>query len=110
MGTTLAAGLFVDADPAERLLVTFPASEAQRPAVTPATCPGVNKVVRFDEGVNAGYRYYDRAGRPEVLARALSVWNPSTDRWDLTPGLYTLSAGTSSRDLPVRRTDHPVVA
>ncbi|WP_181320764.1 fibronectin type III-like domain-contianing protein [Saccharothrix carnea] len=39
-----------------------------------------------------------------VPAKALSVWDTSTDRWVLTPGLYTLSAGTSSRDLPVRRT------
>jgi len=185
MGTALAAVLFGDADPAGRLPVTFPASEAQGPAATPATYPGVNKVVRFDEGVNVGYRYYDRAGQEPlfpfghglsfttfalgdlaasyasgtltmsvtltntgtragwqtvqlyaalpasadaevrrlvgfrkvhltagqraqvtitVSARALSVWNPAANSWNLTPGLYTLSAGTSSRDLPVRRT------
>ncbi|MGM1063828.1 glycoside hydrolase family 3 protein [Saccharothrix sp. Mg75] len=184
-GTALAAVLFGDADPAGRLPVTFPASEAQGPATTPATYPGVDKVVRFDEGVHVGYRHYDKAGQeplfpfghglsyttftlgdltasygggtlttgvtltntgtragwqtvqlyaalpPSAKAevrrlvgfrkvhltpgqrtrvaiavpeRALSVWNPATDAWVLTPGLYTLSAGTSSRDLPVRRT------
>ncbi|XVS60974.1 glycoside hydrolase family 3 protein [Actinosynnema sp. CA-299493] len=185
MGTALAAVLFGDTDPAGRLPVTFPASEAQGPATTPATYPGVNGVVRFDEGVHVGYRYYDRAGQEPLFpfghglsyttfalgeltaswaggtlstsvtltntgtrsgwqtvqlyaalpssagaevrrlvgfrkvhlaagqrstvgiavpARALSVWDASADRWVLPPGLHTLSAGTSSRDLPVRRT------
>ncbi|MDI5975662.1 glycoside hydrolase family 3 C-terminal domain-containing protein [Amycolatopsis magusensis] len=181
MGTALAAVLFGDSDPAGRLPVTFPASAAQGPS----GYPDIGQVVRFDEGVHVGYRYYDRAGQqplfpfghglsyttfvlgglnlartagkvtatatltntgtragwqtvqlyaalPAAAAaeprrlvgfrkvhlgpgqqtqvsitvpdRALSIWDTATHRFVLTPGLCTLSAGTSSRDLPVRRT------
>lgn len=37
-----------------------------------------------------------------VPAQDLSVWKSAT--WTLVPGLYTVSAGHSSRDLPVQRT------
>ncbi|MGW4696646.1 beta-glucosidase H [Kitasatospora cineracea] len=37
-----------------------------------------------------------------VTAQDLSTW--TSGAWYLTPGLYTLSAGQSSRDLPVQRT------
>ncbi|MFD0561467.1 glycoside hydrolase family 3 C-terminal domain-containing protein [Kitasatospora saccharophila] len=37
-----------------------------------------------------------------VTAQDLSTWQSGA--WRLTPGLYTLSAGQSSRDLPVQRT------
>ncbi|MET9226162.1 glycoside hydrolase family 3 C-terminal domain-containing protein [Lentzea sp. NPDC003310] len=183
-GTALASVLFGDADPAGRLPVTFPASETQGPAAAPSSYPGVNKVVRFAEGVHVGYRFYDRNGQEPLFpfghglsyttftvaelgvswtngsltaaatvtntgtrsgwqvvqfyaalpagadaevrrlvgfrkvaltpgqrlqvsitvpAEALSVWNPTADRWELKPGLHTVSAGFSSRDLPVRR-------
>jgi beta-glucosidase len=64
-GTAIAAVLFGDADPAGRLPVTFPASDIQgpAPATKPARYPGVNGTVRYDEGLDVGYRWYDATGQ-----------------------------------------------
>ncbi|MGW5639959.1 glycoside hydrolase family 3 C-terminal domain-containing protein, partial [Streptomyces sp. NPDC003832] len=58
-GTALAAVLFGDSDPAGRLPVTFPADATQGPGTTPATYPGTNATVSYDEGTAVGYRFYD---------------------------------------------------
>ena len=58
-GAAIAATLFGDRDPGGRLPVTFPATEDQGPTVTPAAYPGVGNVVRYDEDVLVGYRFYD---------------------------------------------------
>ncbi|MFI8170866.1 glycoside hydrolase family 3 protein [Streptomyces sp. NPDC085931] len=63
MGTALAAVLFGDADPSGRLPVTFPADAGQGPGTTPATYPGTNGAVSYDEGIAIGYRYYDAKGQ-----------------------------------------------
>ncbi|MGW5617158.1 glycoside hydrolase family 3 protein [Streptomyces sp. NPDC003877] len=63
MGTALAAVLFGDADPSGRLPVTFPADAGQGPGTTPATYPGTNGTVSYDEGIAIGYRYYDAKGQ-----------------------------------------------
>ncbi|MFV0133144.1 glycoside hydrolase family 3 protein [Streptomyces sp. HMX87] len=63
MGTALAAVLFGDSDPAGRLPVTFPADAAQGPGTTPATYPGTDGTVSYDEGIAVGYRYYDLKGQ-----------------------------------------------
>ncbi|MEV4947156.1 glycoside hydrolase family 3 C-terminal domain-containing protein [Streptomyces sp. NPDC053755] len=63
MGTALAAVLFGDGDPSGRLPVTFPADPAQGPGSTPATYPGQNGAVSYDEGIAVGHRYYDAKGR-----------------------------------------------
>jgi beta-glucosidase len=64
-GTAIAAVLFGDASPAGRLPVTFPASDTQGPApvTQPERYPGVNGVVRYDEGLAVGYRWYDETGQ-----------------------------------------------
>ncbi|MFJ6518725.1 glycoside hydrolase family 3 protein [Streptomyces filamentosus] len=67
MGTALAAVLFGDSDPAGRLPVTFPASTAQGPGTTPATYPGENATVSYDEGTAIGYRYYDTKGQQPLF-------------------------------------------
>ncbi|MFH9736526.1 glycoside hydrolase family 3 protein [Streptomyces roseolus] len=67
MGTALAAVLFGDSDPAGRLPVTFPASTTQGPGTTPATYPGVNATVSYDEGTAIGYRYYDAKGQQPLF-------------------------------------------
>lgn len=36
-------------------------------------------------------------------ARAFSVWNTAAKRWKLSPGHFTILAGDSSRNLPLRR-------
>ncbi|MEU5140844.1 glycoside hydrolase family 3 C-terminal domain-containing protein [Streptomyces sp. NPDC021139] len=58
-GTALAAVLFGDSDPAGRLPVTFPADATQGPGTSPATYPGTNGTVAYDEGTAVGYRFYD---------------------------------------------------
>ncbi|MFE0678352.1 beta-glucosidase [Streptomyces sp. NPDC058867] len=58
-GTALAAVLFGDSDPSGRLPVTFPADPTQGPGTTPATYPGTNATVSYDEGTAVGYRFYD---------------------------------------------------
>ena len=60
-GDALAAILFGDVNPAGRLPVTFPRSLADVPASSPDRWPGVNGMVRYDEGLLVGYRWY--AGR-----------------------------------------------
>ncbi|HET9170701.1 MAG TPA: glycoside hydrolase family 3 C-terminal domain-containing protein [Actinospica sp.] len=58
-GTALAAILFGDVNPSGKLAHTFPASDRQGPARTPAEYPGVDGDVHYDEGILVGYRWYD---------------------------------------------------
>ncbi len=61
-GYITAALLFGDANPSGKLPITFPASEDQGPAKTPAQYPGVDGRVFYDEGLLVGYRWYDASG------------------------------------------------
>jgi beta-glucosidase len=47
------------ADPSGRLPITFPKSEDDGPLKTPEQYPGTHGIVRYNEGVEVGYRYYD---------------------------------------------------
>ena len=58
-GTALADVLFGHVDPSGHLPVTFPASLAQVPAVTASQFPGTGRKVRYLEGIDVGYRWYD---------------------------------------------------
>ncbi len=58
-GNALADVLFGDVDPSGRLPTTFPVRVEDTPAFT--HYPGVNGVVRYDEGLLVGYRHYDKA-------------------------------------------------
>jgi beta-glucosidase len=58
-GTSLASVLFGQTDPGGHLPVTFPASLSQVPASTTAQFPGNGSTVRYSEGVDVGYRWYD---------------------------------------------------
>jgi beta-glucosidase len=62
-GAALAAVLFGDADPGGRLPVTFPAAEDDGPVGRPEQYPGVDGDARYDEGLDVGYRHYDRHDR-----------------------------------------------
>lgn len=72
-GTALAALVYGDADPGGRLPVTFPADESQGPGVTQATYPGelsptgAVATVRYDEGLEVGYRYWDARGQSPLF-------------------------------------------
>ncbi|MFD3870330.1 glycoside hydrolase family 3 protein [Streptomyces sp. NPDC058623] len=67
MGTALAAVFFGDSDPSGRLPVTFPAYATQGPGATPASYPGKNATVSYDEGTAIGYRYYDARGQQPLF-------------------------------------------
>ncbi len=58
-GTSLASVLFGQTDPGGHLPVTFPASLSQVPASTTAQWPGNGRQVRYSEGIEVGYRWYD---------------------------------------------------
>ena len=57
-GRATAAILTGRVDPAGRLPVTFPVSEAETPVHTLAEWPGVAGKVHLAEGLDVGYRYY----------------------------------------------------
>lgn len=72
-GTALASLLYGDVDPAGRLPVTFPADESQGPGQTQATYPGTLTdsgavdVVRFEEDLAVGYRFWDAHGQEPLF-------------------------------------------
>ncbi len=59
---SIAALLSGKANPSGKLPVTFPADERSSPADLPARYPGIDKTVRYDEGILVGYRWYDAKG------------------------------------------------
>jgi len=64
-GHALADVLAGDVNPSGRLPTTFPADLADSPAHhagDPAHYPGVDGVVRYDEGLLIGYRWFDTRG------------------------------------------------
>ncbi|OLE22741.1 MAG: glycosyl hydrolase [Actinobacteria bacterium 13_1_20CM_3_71_11] len=58
-GTIVADLLFGKANPSGKLPMSFPRNEGDTPANTAATYPGVNGTVRYSEGLQVGYRWYD---------------------------------------------------
>lgn len=59
-GAAIARLLYGDVNPSGRLQQTWPNSDAQVPASTPAQFPGVNGQETYSEGVDVGYRWYDQ--------------------------------------------------
>jgi len=58
-GAATAAVLFGDANPSGKLPQTWPMTNSQVPASTPAQFPGVNLEADYSEGIYVGYRWYD---------------------------------------------------
>jgi beta-glucosidase len=58
-GNIVAGLLFGKANPSGKLTMSFPRNEGDTPAHTPGTYPGVNGTVRYAEGLQVGYRWYD---------------------------------------------------
>src|SRR5215472_4619589 len=113
-GTAVAAVLFGDASPAGRLPVTFPASDTQGPApvTQPEHYPGVNGVVRYDEGLAVGYRWYDQTGQRPLFpfGYGLSYENFAVSgvhaSYNPANGVATVTArvtNTSSRSGPAKQ-------
>ncbi|MFH9861355.1 glycoside hydrolase family 3 protein [Streptomyces sp. NPDC017202] len=97
MGTALAAVLFGDSDPSGRLPVTFPADATQGPGTTPATYPGTNATVSYEEGIAVGYRHYDAKGQQprfpfgHGLSYTTFAHGSPEAAWDRTARHVTLS-------------------
>jgi len=58
-GNAIARLLYGDVNPSGKLPVTFPTTMDQVPAATAAQWPGVGGQVRYSEGLDVGYRWYD---------------------------------------------------
>ena len=67
-GNAIASVLFGDVDPSGRLPATFPKSDDQGPLPSPERFPGVSDTVRYSEGLQVGYRYYDAHGQQPAFA------------------------------------------
>lgn len=63
-GNAIADVIFGDAEPGGRLPQTFPVRWEDNPTRSqdPEVYPGLNGRVRYEEGLNIGYRHYDRTG------------------------------------------------
>jgi beta-glucosidase len=66
-GTALADVLFGRVDPGGHLPVTFPAGLSQVPAASRSQFPGAGGQVRYSEGINVGYRYYDASNETPLF-------------------------------------------
>jgi len=58
-GAAIASVLFGDSDPSGHLAETFPSSLSEIPTASPSQFPGVDGEVRYSEGLDVGYRWYD---------------------------------------------------
>ncbi|HEY0806686.1 MAG TPA: glycoside hydrolase family 3 C-terminal domain-containing protein, partial [Pseudonocardiaceae bacterium] len=58
-GAATAALLFGDVNPSGKLPQTWPMTDKQVPASTPAQYPGINGQASYSEGIYVGYRWYD---------------------------------------------------
>ncbi len=61
-GAATARLLWGDVNPSGKLPQTFPAGEKEVPAHTKAQYPGVGGTAYYTEGVDVGYRWYDKTG------------------------------------------------
>jgi beta-glucosidase len=61
-GNAITRVLFGDVNPSGKLPLTFPRDLHHTPITTPAQYPGLNGAVHYSEGLNVGYRGYDRLG------------------------------------------------
>ncbi|MCH3994187.1 MAG: glycoside hydrolase family 3 C-terminal domain-containing protein [Prevotella sp.] len=59
-GLAVAEVLFGKAYPGGKLPITFPVSDKQTPMQSAEQYPGINKEVKYTEGLFVGYRWYDQ--------------------------------------------------
>ena len=93
MGTAIAALLFGDANPSGKLVVTFPASEAQLYARSASEYPGTKAAgdgyptVDYDEGIFVGYRHFDQTRQDPLFpfGHGLSYTNFAYSELRVTP-------------------------
>jgi beta-glucosidase len=84
-GHAIADVLFGDAEPSGRLPQTFPKRWEDNPTRSqdPEIYPGLDGVVRYDEGLFIGYRHYDREGVAPMFAFGHGLGYTSFDLSDL---------------------------
>ena len=58
-GSAIAAVLFGDVNPSGKLPVTFPANGSQSLSAARSRWPGIGGEVKYSEGLDIGYRWYD---------------------------------------------------
>jgi len=63
----MAAVLFGDVNPSGRLPVTFPVKDENLPTADRSQFPGVDRVTLYREGLESGYRYFNKANAPRPL-------------------------------------------
>jgi beta-glucosidase len=85
-GNAIADVLFGDAEPSGRLPQTFPKRWEDNPTRSqdPEIYPGLDGVVRYDEGLFIGYRHYDAQGVAPMFAFGHGLGYTSFDLSDLT--------------------------
>ena len=67
-GHAVARLLFGDVNPAGKLVQTFPRSERDLSVTTPRQYPGVDGRAHYTEGLDVGYRWFDRSGTRPLFA------------------------------------------
>ncbi len=85
-GTVIAALLYGDVDFSGKLPVTFPQSLADVPASTAAQWPGQNGTVRYSEGIDVGYRWYDSQNKTPMFPFGFGLSYTSFGYRNLTVG------------------------
>lgn len=100
-GKAIAAVLFGDVEPSGRLPMTFPRSEEQGPTTQAAQYPGTGNMVRYDEGVFVGYRYYDAFEQEPLFPFGYGLSYTSFDLDDLRvkredAATYSVSVGVTN--------------
>lgn len=105
-------------NPSGKLPTTYPRSADETiMAGHPERHPGTDEgdgypVIRYSEGLQMGYRWYQANGIQEVeivvdpaaTHHPLSVWSRGEHAFVVEPGEYTVHVGTSSEDTSVRET------
>ncbi len=98
-GNALASILFGDVNPSGKLPVTFPASLADVPAHTAAQWPGQNGAVQYSEGIDVGYRWYDRHDIAPLFPFGFGLSYTTFRYANLTVGAPTAGGVTVAFDL-----------
>jgi beta-glucosidase len=100
-GEITAALLFGDAYPSGKLPITFPVSQSDGPANTPARYPGVDGTVFYEEELQVGYRWFQAQNIAPLFPFGFGLSYTRFSMSDLALASSTLSAG-EALDLQVR--------
>ncbi len=92
-GEITAALLFGDAYPSGKLPITFPVSQADGPANTPARYPGVDGKVFYDEELQIGYRWFQSQNIAPLFPFGFGLSYTSFSMTDLALATSELAAG-----------------